>query len=124
LAVGQGEGRGGHMAGGGRHVRSQAERVGLIDPGVIASLSAAVGLDVLELRSGELVERPAFGAVLAGRGRSVEPLALAAIELAEMAARQRRPENAVAADVAAARPVARKRRLEDFREGPGRRGPA
>ena len=35
-------------------------------------------------------------------------------KLAEMAARQRRPEHAVAVDVAAARPVAGQRRLVDF----------
>src|SRR2546428_7806481 len=53
--------------------------------------------------------------MLAGRVRPVEwALALAAIEAGEMAARQRRPEHPIAVEVAAARPIARKRRLVDF----------
>ena len=52
----------------------------------------------------------------AGRARTVEHLALAAVELAEMAARQRRPEHAVAIDVGAATAVARHRRRIDFGE--------
>ena len=62
----------------------EPERVVLIDPRVVARLGAVLA-DALEARARILVERPALGAVIAGRLRPVErPLALAAIEAAEM----------------------------------------
>ena len=55
--------------------------------------------------------------MLAGRFRPVQrPLALAPVEAAEVPARERHPVDAVAIDVAAARPVAGKRRLVHFGE--------
>src|ERR1700722_16942708 len=70
------------VSGGDRHVLAQAERVVLIDPGVIARFGAAgFGLaDAFELRPRQAIERPALGAVLAGRGRAVEDFALAPVE--------------------------------------------
>ena len=88
----------------------------MIHPGVVARLGAARIGDVLELRPGERIERPALLAVFPRGGRPVEDLALAPVELREMSARQRRPEHAVAIDVPPARPVARERRLVDFRQ--------
>src|SRR4029453_3235097 len=88
----------------------------LIHPRIVAGLGAALVFHVLELRSGEFVERPALGAVLAGGGRPVEHFAFAALELAEVSARQRRPEHAVAVDITAAGPVAGERRLVGLRE--------
>src|SRR6266581_5794129 len=111
LALHQREHRVVEVAGGHRHVLSEAERIELVHPGVIARLGAARIRHALELRSGQGIKRPALGAVLAGRGRTVEDLALAAVELSKMAARERGPEDAVAIDVAAARPVTGERRL-------------
>src|SRR2546428_12856819 len=63
-----------------RHVVAQAGRVVVIDPGVIAGLGAGV-LEAVEARARVLVEREAFGAVIAGRLRAVERrLALAPAE--------------------------------------------
>src|SRR5262249_60058503 len=93
---------------------TQAKGVELVDPGVVARFRAARLGYVLELRSGERIERPALGAMLAGCRRPVEDLAFLAVEARQVSARQRRPENAVAVDVAAARPITRKRRLIDF----------
>src|SRR5207237_3819061 len=112
LALDQREQRIVEVAGGDRHVLAEAKGVELVDPGVIARLDAARVGDVLELRSWERVKSPAFGAVLARGLRTVErALALAAVEAREMSARERGPEHALAIDVAAARPVARQRRL-------------
>src|SRR4029077_5112810 len=91
--------------------------VELIDPGEVAGLGAARLGHILELRSRERIERPALGTVLAGRGRPVEHLALLAVEARQMPARERRPEDAVAIYIAAARPVARGWRLINFRQG-------
>src|SRR5256885_17267850 len=85
------------VAGGDGHVPPQTERVELIDPGVVARLGAAGLGHVLQLRAGERIQRPALGAVRARRRRSVErALALAAIEAGHVAARQRRPHDALA----------------------------
>src|SRR5262249_57516579 len=54
-----------------RDVVAEAERVVLVDPGVIARLGAVVP-EAFEAGSGILVERPAFRAVIAGRVRPVE----------------------------------------------------
>ena len=70
-----------------RNISTEAKCVESIDPGVVARLGASV-LHIPQLWSGELIERPAFGAMRAGRGRSVENLALATIKTSEMAARQ------------------------------------
>src|SRR5436189_36584 len=78
-------------------------------------VAAAVVGDAAELRSRQRIERPALGAVLAGCGRAVEwALALAAVEGAEMSARERGPYDALAVDVAAARRIARQRHFVDF----------
>src|ERR1700733_8225133 len=70
-----------------RHVVAKPDRVMLVDPGVVARLSAVVA-DALEARARIFVERPALRAMIAGRLGAVErALALAAIESAEMAAR-------------------------------------
>ena len=66
---------------------------------------------------GILVERPALGAVIAGRLRPVErPLALAAIEAAHVAAAERHPHDALAVDVGAARAEAGHRHVVDLGE--------
>src|SRR6059036_3559743 len=65
------------IAGGDRHVFTQAKGVELIHPGVIARL----------------------GAVLSRGGRSVEDLAFTTIETSEMTAGQRYPRDSVAVDV-------------------------
>src|SRR5262249_11264490 len=88
-----------------------------VDPGVVARLDAVLVFDArLEGRAGHAMQLPAFRTVIAGRLGAVEHLALAAVELAEMAARERGPEHAVAVDVAAAAAIARQRRRIDFRE--------
>ena len=95
---------------------AEAERVELVDPGVVARLGAARIGDAFQLRQRLGIERPAFGAVLAGRRRPVQrPLALAAIEAGQVAARERRPDDAVAIDVHAARREARVRRIVERR---------
>ncbi len=89
---------------GGRHrdVLAEPERVVLVDPGVVARLRRCCRR-ALEARARIAVERPALGAVIAGRVRAVErALALAAIEAHEAAARRRAPDDAVLVDVAAA----------------------
>ena len=79
------------VGGGHRNVLAEPERVVLIDPGVVARLGAVVA-DAFEAGARILVERPALGAVIAGRLRSVErTLALAPVEAAEMAARRATP---------------------------------
>src|SRR5712675_2890239 len=54
-----------------RDVLTQSGRVVLVDPGVIARLGAVLA-DAFEAGAGILMERPALGAVIAGRLRSVE----------------------------------------------------
>src|SRR5262249_36493767 len=91
------------VAGRNGHVLAEAKRVVLVDPGIVGRLAAAVFGDAAELRPGKRIERPALGAVLAGRIRAVErAFALAAVEGAEMSAGERRPCDALAVDVAAA----------------------
>ena len=70
-----------------------------------------------QLRAGRLIERPAFAALAAvDLRRAVQVLALAHVEAGEMAARgERRPDDAVAVDVHAARIEAGLRHLEDLR---------
>src|SRR6266513_1546059 len=105
------------VAGRDRRIAAQSEGVVLIHPRVIARLGAARVGHALQLRSGERIERPAFGAVLARGARAVErSLALAPVETREMSARERRPDDAFAIDVHAARRIAGERRLEHFRE--------
>ena len=65
-----------------RDVLAEPERVVLVDPGVVARLGAVVS-EAFKARAGIFVERPAFRAMIAGRGRSVErTFALAAVEAA------------------------------------------
>src|SRR5579864_8670676 len=86
-----------------RHVIAETKRVVLIDPSVVARLGAVLA-DAVKAGTGILVERPALGASIPGRVRSVErTLAFAAIEAAEMAAAERHPDHALAVDIAAAR---------------------
>src|SRR5580700_11020793 len=59
------------IAGGDRHVIAEAERVVLIDPGVIARLGAVIA-NARKARAWIFVERPALGAVIARGLRSVE----------------------------------------------------
>src|SRR5262249_16717337 len=99
-----------------RHVLAEAERIVLVDPAVIAGL-CAIRADAFEAGAGILIEGPAFGAVIAGCFRSIErALALAAIEAADVTARQRYPDYALAVDIAAARAEARHRHVVDFRQ--------
>src|SRR6266566_1745939 len=87
-----------------RHVLAEAERVVLVDPRVVARLGAVLA-DPLEARARVLIEGPALGAVIAGGLRTVErPLALAAVEAADVAAPHRRPHDALLVDVGAADP--------------------
>src|SRR5262245_24484818 len=77
-----------------RHVAAEADRVMLIDPGVVARLGAVVA-NALESRSRIFVEAPSLRAVIAGRGRSVQrSFAFCAIEAADMATGERNPEHA------------------------------
>src|SRR5688572_17062044 len=86
------------------HVRTQTERVELIDPRLVARLHASLIRYALELREGLSVERPPFGTVLPRRRRTVELSgALAPVEAGEMPTRERRPDDAVAVDVHSAR---------------------
>src|SRR5215472_5417132 len=90
------------IAGRHRHVLAEAERVVLVDPGVVARLRAVLA-DALESRPWILVNAPAFGTVIAGGLRSIErTLALAPIEAGEMTAPERGPDDAVLVDVGAA----------------------
>src|SRR6266853_636731 len=103
------------VCGGNRHVLAEPRRVVLVHPRVVARFSAVLA-DALEARARILIERPAFRTVVAGRGRPIENLALAAVEGAHVAARKRYPHHALAVDVAAARTEARHRYVVDFGE--------
>src|ERR1700722_4350621 len=108
------------IARGDRHVRAQPQGVVLIHPRVIAGLDAHLR-DVDESRARQAMETPAFGAVIAGRGRPVErPFAFAPIELSQMPARQRYPHHTVAIDVGAAYAEAGRGHIVDLAE-PGSR---
>src|SRR5262249_34824560 len=86
-----------------RHICAEAEGVVLVDPGVVARLRAVLA-EAAEAGARILVERPALWAVIAGCGRPVErAFALAAVEAADVAARERHPDDALAVDVRAAR---------------------
>ena len=88
----------------------------LIDPRVIARLCTVLS-QPLESRTRIFVESPALGAMIAGRLRPVErTFALAPIKTAQVTARQRHPHDALAVDVAAARPETRQRYIVDFCE--------
>src|SRR5207249_3775765 len=103
---------------GGRHryVLAESERVVLVDPAVIAGLRA-VRADAFEAGPRILIERPAFRAMIAGRLRPVEQtFALAPVEAADVAARERHPDHTLAVDIAAARAEARHRHVVDFGE--------
>ena len=77
-----------------RHVLAEADRVVLIDPGVVARLGAVVA-DALETGSRIFVKHPALGAVVARCRWPIErALAFGAIETAEMAAGERNPDYA------------------------------
>src|SRR5262249_6322181 len=106
-AVHQGIDRVVEIAHGKGHVATEPERVEPVDPHIIASLRAAGLANRAELGPGQLVERPALGAMLSSSIRPVKrTLALAPVKTAEMTARQRYPEHAVCIDLAAARPEA------------------
>src|SRR5205807_1186006 len=98
------------------HVRAEPEGVVPVDPQVVRVVRAAGFIDALELRPGHAIERPAFRAELAARrvGPVDRAFALAPVEARDMAARERRPDNAVGAHVDAARAVAGSRRNEHF----------
>src|SRR5580704_13446945 len=116
LAVGKGDQAVVEIAGRDRHVVAEAERVVLVDPGVIARLRRVIA-DAGKARPRIFVERPAFRALIAGCGRAVErPFAFAPVEAAEMAAGERHPDNAFGVDVAAARAEAGQRYIVDFRK--------
>src|SRR2546429_7084520 len=86
-----------------RHVVAESECVVLIDPAVVARFGAVLA-DAFEAGPRILVQRPALRALIAGRLGSVERTpALAAVEAADMTARERHPDHALAVDVAAAR---------------------
>src|SRR6267142_1750368 len=96
---------------GGRHrdVVAKPEGVVLVDPRGVARLGAVLA-DALEARARILVERPALGAVVAGRLRAVErAFAQAAVEYAHVAARERDPHAPLLVDIAAARAEAGQR---------------
>src|SRR5262249_35431231 len=97
-----------------RDVLAEAERVVLVDPGVIARLRTVVA-EAVESRPGILVEGPALRTMIARRVRSVErTLALAAVEAHQMAARGRPPHDSILVDVAAPDSPGRPRDALDF----------
>ena len=89
------------VGGGERHVRAQPQDVVAIDPYIIGVISAAVGIEPFELRTGHPVHLPALRALLAFCGsRSVErALAELAIEACEVTTGQRRPNHAVETEI-------------------------
>src|SRR6185436_7359713 len=106
------------VAGRHRHVLAEAERVVLVDPGVVARLGAVLA-DALEARSGILIEAPAFGTVITGGLRTVErSLALAPVEAADVARAHRGPHDALLVDVGPANAEVRLRYVVDL----GQRG--
>src|SRR5262249_45056399 len=85
-----------------RNVLAKANRVVLVDPGVVARLDASV-LEAFEARSGIFVEFPAFRTVIAGCCWTVErSLSQTPIETDEVSAGLRSPRDSVRVDVAAA----------------------
>src|SRR5215468_8197027 len=65
LAVNESHQRFVGVAGGHRYVVAEAERILLVDPGVVAGFSAAAFGDIAELRAWERGQRPAFWTQLA-----------------------------------------------------------
>src|SRR5260370_22986853 len=79
------------------HVCAETERVKAIHPEEIGVICAAWISNAFELRPRKLIQRPTFGALLAGgRGRPIQrTLALAAGETGKMAGRNCRPNDTV-----------------------------
>src|SRR5665647_3233125 len=83
------------IGGGDRDVLAKADRVVVVDPGVVTRLRAGV-LETLETGSRIFVESKAFGAVIAGGIRPVQRvLAFAAVETDQRPVRARAPQHAV-----------------------------
>ena len=78
-----------------RHIAPETECVEPIDPGVVARLAASGIFHVPQLWPRELIERPAFRAVCARRGWSIEDFAFAPIKTSEVTARQRGPVHTI-----------------------------
>ena len=75
------------IGGGYRNVLAQPGRVVLVDPGVIARLSAVLA-EAFETGAGVLIDRLALRAMIAGSVRPIErAFALAAVKAAEVATR-------------------------------------
>src|SRR4029077_13665781 len=93
-----------------------AEAVGVVlDETRVGTRLGAVLADAFEARAGILIERPALGAMIAGRLRAVErTFAFAAIEHAHVAARKRGPHAALLVDVRGADAEAGHRHLVDL----------
>ena len=87
------------VAHGNRYVAAEPECIEPVDPDVVTSFRAAGIGHRPELRAGKLIERPTLRAVIAGRHRPIEHLALSPVEAAEMAACQRHPKHAVMTDI-------------------------
>src|SRR6185369_4502686 len=86
-----------------RDVVAEPEGVVLVDPRVVARLSAVIAY-ALEAGARIFMERPALRAMIAGCLRAVErPFAQAPIEHAHVSASERDPDAALLVDVAAAR---------------------
>src|SRR5207302_7091536 len=85
-----------------------------VHPGVVTRLRTSGVLDVPQLWSGKLIERPAFGAMRARRSRPIQDLAFPPVKATKMPARKRYPEHAVVIDVSAARSEARRWHFVDF----------
>ena len=83
------------VAGGHGHVFAKAEGVVLVDPGIVTRLGAIIA-ETFKARSGILIKRPTFGAMIAGRFWPVErAFAFPAIETTQVAARQGHPDDAL-----------------------------
>src|SRR5690348_3054713 len=107
LAVDHREQRFAAVGFGDRHVPPQAQRVVAVYPHVVRVIGAAPRIDPLELRPGHAIERPALGAMLAGRRcRTIQgAAAFAPVEARDVAAREHRPDDAVRGEIEPARAV-------------------
>src|SRR5580765_4414335 len=93
-----------HVAGCEGNILAEPEGIELIDPGLITGLHRTRFVHAFELRTGELVQGPAFRTMAPGGIRAVErTLAFLAVEARKMPAGERNPEHAVAVDIPAAR---------------------
>src|SRR5262245_18402114 len=111
----------GEVAGRHRHVLVEAERVVLVDPRVVARLRAVLA-DPLEAGPRVLIEAPALGTVITCGLRILErPLALAAVEAADVARAHRGPHDALLVDVGATNAEVRLRYVVDLGERGRRR---